>query len=218
MSYRDASEILRERLREVDRALGARASASETLRDEEERLREERRTLDGELRKRRVLPMLDDVRVASPCSESWSEMSGDDRKRFCEKCEKNVYDLSAMTRQEAEVFLAMQEGSVCVRFYRRFDGTILTSDCPEGVKRRRRRRVAAVAVMAAGVGMAASLVMNHRSIAVQGDISAPMPNPVQGQTTPYPGVMGSVSPISPAVIGTVTAVPETRTMKAPKTK
>jgi hypothetical protein len=209
MSYRDASEILRERLREVDRALGERATASETLRDEEQRLRDERRTLDAELRKRRVLPVLDDVRVASPCSESWSEMSGDDRKRFCGKCEKNVYDLSAMTRREAEVFLAMQEGSVCVRFYRRFDGTILTSDCPDGVKRRRRRRVAALAGAVAGAGMLASLVANHRSIGVQGEVQ--VQGGIQGQT-PYPGTMGSVSP---AITGTVTAMPEVR---KPKTK
>jgi hypothetical protein len=97
---------------------------------------------------------------------------------------------------------------VCVRFYRRFDGTILTSDCPEGAKRKRRRRVAAVAGAAAGAGMLASLWMNHRVVQVQGGLEAVQ---TQGETTHAgPETMGSVSP---AIMGTAAALPEVRTPK-----
>lgn len=159
MSYRDEAEMLRERLREIERAQRAKSAAHDELDAEEARLRAERQEIDRKLRPRRSLPMLDDVRVASPCSEDWSKMSGDDRARFCGKCEKNVYDLSAMTRAEAEAFLARAEGRVCVRFYRRFDGTILTADCSRGVRRRRRRRVAAIAAGVAGAGLLASATL-----------------------------------------------------------
>ena len=45
---------------------------------------------------------LNNVRVASPCSANWDEMYGTDRKRLCSQCDMNVYNLSAMTREEAE--------------------------------------------------------------------------------------------------------------------
>lgn len=56
-------------------------------------------------------------------------MEGDDRIRFCSDCKLNVYNLSGMTRVEAEELVATREGRLCVTFIRRFDGTIITKDC-----------------------------------------------------------------------------------------
>lgn len=76
---------------------------------------------------------LDNIRVASPCSQDWDEMSGDERARFCGECKLNVYNLSGMSRREAENLIFQSEGNrLCVRFFRRADGTILTKDCPVG--------------------------------------------------------------------------------------
>lgn len=75
---------------------------------------------------------LDSIHVASPCSADWNEMYGNDRKRFCSDCKLNVYNLSDMTRQEAENLLMISEGRLCVRFFRRADGTVLTKNCPVG--------------------------------------------------------------------------------------
>ena len=75
---------------------------------------------------------LDNIRVASPCSADWNAMYGDERKRFCAACKLNVYNLSDMSRNEAENFLMASEGRVCVRYFRRSDGTVLTKDCPVG--------------------------------------------------------------------------------------
>ena len=82
---------------------------------------------------------LDSLKVASPCSMAWNEMYGDDRKRFCGECRLNVYDLSGMTRQEAENLLVTSEGRLCVRYYKRSDGTVLTKDCPVGWAKVRQR-------------------------------------------------------------------------------
>ncbi len=61
-------------------------------------------------------------------------MTGDDRVRHCQECKLNVYNLSEMTRKDAESLIARSEGRLCVRFYRRADGTILTRDCPRGLR------------------------------------------------------------------------------------
>ncbi|HEX8195626.1 MAG TPA: hypothetical protein VF571_05390 [Pyrinomonadaceae bacterium] len=82
---------------------------------------------------------LANVRVASPCPANWDEMVGDDRKRFCGQCKLNVYNLSGMGRDEAENLLLNAEGRLCVRFYRRTDGTVLTQDCPVGWKALKRK-------------------------------------------------------------------------------
>lgn len=75
---------------------------------------------------------LDNIKIASPCPADWEKMYGDARRRFCAECRLNVYNLSDMTRREAENFLINSEGRVCVNYYRRKDGTVLTKDCPVG--------------------------------------------------------------------------------------
>ena len=57
-------------------------------------------------------------------------MSGDDRVRFCGDCKLNVYNLAGMTRREATELIEGNEGRLCVRFFRRKDGTFVTRDCP----------------------------------------------------------------------------------------
>jgi hypothetical protein len=88
---------------------------------------------------KRRLPMAK-MLIASPCDESWSRMTGDEKTRFCKSCQKNVHNLAAMTTVEVEEFLDKHKtGEACIRLYERLDGTVLTADCPVGVKRRRMR-------------------------------------------------------------------------------
>lgn len=82
---------------------------------------------------------LNNLKVASPCSANWNEMIGDNRQRHCGDCQLNVYNLSGMTQTEAENFLMNAEGRVCVRFFKRTDGTVLTKDCPVGWQAIKRR-------------------------------------------------------------------------------
>lgn len=76
------------------------------------------------------------LEVAAPCSADWAQMDGDARKRFCALCQKHVYDLSGMTRAEIRALLQRPEGTPCVRFFQREDGTVLTVDCPVGLRER----------------------------------------------------------------------------------
>lgn len=93
---------------------------------------------------------LNNIHVASPCPANWEEMYGNERKRFCGDCKLNVYNLSDMTRQDAENLLMNSEGRLCVRFFRRDDGTVLTKNCPVGWKAVK-RRVSKVATAALSV-------------------------------------------------------------------
>ena len=107
---------------------------------------------------------LDNVRVAAPCPANWEEMVGSEQVRFCGHCSLNVYNLSGMSKQEAESLIASTEGRLCIRFYRRSDGTILTDNCPVGLRaiRRRLSRIKTAIISAAlsflaGLGIYAGL-------------------------------------------------------------
>jgi hypothetical protein len=103
---------------------------------------------------RRVsLDILDRVVVASPCHARWEDMKGDERQRFCDECRLNVYNLSAMTRQEAVDLVTRAEGRLCAGFWRRADGTILTRDCPVGIAAARARATAALRRVAAALAL-----------------------------------------------------------------
>jgi hypothetical protein len=88
---------------------------------------------------------LDRIRVASPCPVSWYNMAGDERVRHCSHCNQHVFNLSDMSRDEAEALIRANHGGLCVRYYQRADGTVMTSDCPEA-RRRKHRLVAAMAL------------------------------------------------------------------------
>jgi hypothetical protein len=110
--------------------------------------------------------LLDIVRIASPCTESWERMSGDDRARYCSGCDRKVYNLSAMTRFEAESLLENAEGRVCVRLYRRPDGSVMTEDCPTGsrmIRVRMLRRISTVATTSLALINGVSNLLPERS-------------------------------------------------------
>lgn len=94
---------------------------------------------------------LNQIRVASPCPARWEDMSGDDRVRHCDECHLNVYNLSAMTMTEISELVRAREGRLCVRFHRRADGTMITQDCPRGLRAAAGRAARRVAKMAAAV-------------------------------------------------------------------
>lgn len=109
---------------------------------------------------RKFTSPLEGVKVASPCPADWEKMVGDERVRYCGQCSLHVYNLSGMTKQQAEGLVANAEGRLCVRYYMRADGSILTRNCPVGLRAVKQRvsRIAGAALSAvigffAGVGL-----------------------------------------------------------------
>ena len=234
MAYRDVSESLRAYRDRIAGDLGEARRAAREAADQASKvamLEKELAETEGLLAKmggsRRGLPLLDNVSIAAPCKASWEQMVGDEHVRFCGQCEKNVYNLSTLPREEAEALLVAKEGRMCVRIYKREDGTVLTDDCPVGVKKRRRRRAAFAAVggglmaAAAAVGlrestratMGSPVPVTMGAVAVQqGDIAAP-PTAAVPPTDPLQGHwMGQVvvrppQPSKKALMGKI-AVPK----------
>jgi hypothetical protein len=139
-------------------------------------------------------------------------MIGDERVRFCGQCNLNVYNISAMTKQDAERLITQSEGRLCIRYYRRSDGTILTNNCPVGLRALKRRlsrtaSVCASAVLSFFAGLLAVTGWRERpfkSVATQGQIikvneKPPEMKPMMG-TYPAPRatkgemVLGDVAP------------------------
>jgi hypothetical protein len=151
---------------------------------------------------------LKNINVASPCSQDWNAMIGTERKRYCGECKLNVYNLSGMSRAEAENLIVNSEGRLCVRFYRRDDGSILTKDCPVGwaaIKRRiSRTAAAALSVLIGlltGLGFAAFFSQTKPRVLmgdlvgkfdreVMGNMAIPTPTPTpKNSNEPTMGVM-----------------------------
>lgn len=212
--YRNEITALSERRDSLANEIGKlreQTQKLDELKAQEAKLVQELEGVDVRLREggapKRALPMLDQVKVASPCKAEWNDMVGDARVRFCLSCEKNVYNLSEMNREDAEALLRERMGNeLCVRFYQRADGTILTQDCPTGVTKKRRKKLA-LAIAGAGAMAAAAVTMFAKSnctrtmgaVAYQGE---PTMGDVGPATTneappPTPPVMGSFAPPSP---------------------
>lgn len=118
-------------------------------------LEEVRAQIDAR-RRRLAQHVVNRTKLAARCPASWDGMVGGDSVRHCGLCDKNVYDFSGLTAMEATALIAKHEGNVCVRLWRRRDGTVLTADCEVGRRRRRSRGkalAAALAVTAAGAAV-----------------------------------------------------------------
>ena len=147
---------------------------------------------------------LDVIEVPSPCPESWEGMKGDGPVRFCGLCEMNVYNLSAMTRDEAEALVRERDGRLCVRFYRRADGTVTTTDCaPRRFaalrKVARRTMTGAAALLIALLGLVSGLIvfrlsgvdvaswLEDTAIGKLAKAIEPYEEPMMGEPAEWPG-------------------------------
>lgn len=110
---------------------------------------------------RKFTSPLEGVKVAAPCPADWEKMVGDERMRYCGQCSLHVYNLSGMTKRQAEAFVTNAEGRVCVRYYRRADGSVLTRNCPVGLRALKQRvsRIAG-AMLSAVLGFFAGVGLN----------------------------------------------------------
>jgi hypothetical protein len=106
------------------------------------------------------LDYLKQVKVAAPCPVMWSEMEGDEQVRHCKNCNHNVFNLSGLSSSEAESLLREKNGKLCVRFYQRADGSVMTKDCPRGVAALRRQVVMAAFVMVSLLATAVSIAIS----------------------------------------------------------
>jgi hypothetical protein len=81
---------------------------------------------------RRSLPRIE-IAVPVPCRVDWNGMTRIDPAglvRFCDSCDKPVYDSRSMTRAQLQATITRNEGNrPCMRLHVRPDGTVVTRDC-----------------------------------------------------------------------------------------
>lgn len=124
--------------------------------------------------RKKETPALKNVRVAAPCHVGFENMNGDDRIRYCQLCKMNVYNIGGMSTQEATELIQTNEGRLCIRLYRRKDGTVITDNCPVGLRRIRDRlaTITLLAVLFSTLGW-----LSGEQAHAQGLVGAPVDGP-----------------------------------------
>jgi hypothetical protein len=80
---------------------------------------------------------LESLTIPSPCTADWDSMRGNEQVRFCQHCNLSVHNLSSMTRFEAKRLVKKSQGRLCIRYYRRPDGSVqVVTDKLHNIKRR----------------------------------------------------------------------------------
>lgn len=137
---------------------------------------------------------INNIRIATPCSADWDSMDGDERKRFCQACKLNVYNVAELSPKEVgDLLSASRGGRVCMQIYRRRDGTIITRDCPVAVQRVKKafkRGVAALTGLGAMVGLALPAAAQN-SPGAKGEVEA---RPIRGKVVAQPSIGDVVNP------------------------
>lgn len=216
MAYRDEEAALSQRLADLEARLAgmrkSKAALESALAEEAsvvqelDALRKRAAPSAAELKKR--LPLVQQLTIAAPCPVAWDSMRGDDKVRFCDQCQKNVFNVSAMTTAESEKLLRDTRGELCVQLYRRADGTVLTQDCPVGLRARKRRRLVALAA-AGAVTAAGALALLSGLRQVRGGVP-PLPQyeRTAGAVPPQQVPVQVEQPSVPVMGGGAAALPE----------
>ncbi|MBV9216719.1 MAG: ankyrin repeat domain-containing protein [Acidobacteria bacterium] len=136
---------------------------------------------------------IDSVEVKTPCSESWDEMIGTNRIRFCSHCAKHVNNISEMTRKEAARFVRASGGNICIRYIA--DPTTRRPLFADGLIQIARRTPR----LTAGVMAASLTVATVRAQEAKPDVT-PSPSPIDTITL-------AASPELPAIAAEATPSP-----------
>lgn len=91
--------------------------------------------------------ILDRVCIAMPCNIGWDNMKGNDEVRLCDGCNKNVYNISAMSKKRAEEILSAPQ-LPCLHIVRGIDGKLVTDECPRWLRPLRKGWTKLVAIAA----------------------------------------------------------------------
>ncbi len=136
---------------------------------------------------------LDQLKVVSPCSASWDDMTGDERKRHCLQCDKTVFDFSRMSLSQIEAVVSAKHGQLCARITRRNDGSVVTLEPPPPAYASRRISPLVGATLATILSLsvpatANAAVIQQGRIAIQSDKSSEKNDKILGD-----GLAGMIS-------------------------
>ena len=134
---------------------------------------------------RQAIP-LEQIRIDSPCEMPWDAMHGDDRSRFCEKCNLHVHNLSAMTSDAAENLVGERTDRICVAYAPTPQGTPVTLDYEKRKRRFTWKLTLLLGIFGAGATTWAQAVLFRTK-------PLPLPPAQRGQVL-VPAVAGGIGP------------------------
>lgn len=156
----------------------------------------------------RRLPLAEALRVKRPCRLPWDGLTPvSDRARHCEKCDKVVRDISALTFAEAEALVRSEEArerGLCGRIERRTsDGAIRLADgyaFPERTLASRKALTFAATVASFGLAACASQPtpvpeLVSPPVVSEAPLAPPAPKPVPKAPVPEPNEIGLAVPV-----------------------
>ncbi|MBS2010534.1 MAG: hypothetical protein JST01_26020 [Cyanobacteria bacterium SZAS TMP-1] len=124
---------------------------------------------------------------ALPCAYTWDPTYSNEKYRYCDKCQRPVYNFAGLEMADAEAIVLKAENRSKFTLFKRTDGLFMTSDCPVAVK----KRSDLILMTVGGFLLAVSLVLYMMML--------PKPKP------------------APAPVATVTKPVKTSGIKMPKT-
>ena len=122
---------------------------------------------------RKFLPIIEELRVAKPCAAEWAAMTGNEEARHCAHCQQNVYNLSELTRAQAEELVRSKNARLCLRYFHRADGTMLLRD---GAVAYRPRGLIAAGVAALALAAGASALVRPTEARLEPGFALPPPS------------------------------------------
>lgn len=54
--------------------------------------------------------------IKDPCHEDWGKMTGDEKRKFCDKCSTHVHDLTDLNHEEILALKVQNGGKLCGSF------------------------------------------------------------------------------------------------------
>lgn len=140
---------------------------------------------------------INELSISAPCPVTWDSMKGSNQVRYCEKCDKQVHDLTEMTSAEIVRLVEATEGHFCAQFVRRQDGTLVTAECT-GLRlriwKKLRRTIAWAASVFALVFLPGCPMGGGNMRMPRGPLIEPTARPTVTPAEPPAPILGMVAP------------------------
>jgi hypothetical protein len=67
-------------------------------------------------------------RIDKPCPKSWNDLQGEGACRYCDQCQHQVHNLSAMAHAERQRLLSGRSGRVCIAYEEQWSQVPVAAD------------------------------------------------------------------------------------------
>ena len=157
------------------------------------------------------------IQIDDPCPKNWDEMDGDDQVRFCNACEKSVFNFAEMSSQEVHDVLCSGQ-SVCARVTRTADGEVVTRDRRDPKPQQGSwQKFAGVAASMAALTLAGCSreVEQPQPPVPMGAVVLPQVEPVESMGVCAMPEVDLEQPYKPILAGRIRIVPQDENVSAP---